>query len=50
MLNYLQIDKDYINEKNKAEKAAVKRSLGEFVATSYKPRIGHTMGARGLFT
>ncbi len=33
---------------NKAEKAALERSLGEFVATSYKQRIGHTMGASGL--
>jgi 3-oxoacyl-(acyl-carrier-protein) synthase len=33
---------------NKAEKAALQRSLGGFVATSYKPRIGHTMGASGL--
>lgn len=33
---------------NKAEKAALERSLKEFVATSYKQRIGHTMGASGL--
>ena len=33
---------------NKAEKNALERSLVDFVATSYKPRIGHTMGASGL--
>ena len=33
---------------NKAEKAALLRSLDEFVATSYKPRIGHTLSASGL--
>lgn len=34
---------------NKAEKAAILGSgLKDFVATSYKPRIGHTMGASGL--
>ena len=33
---------------NAAEKSALLRSLDEFVATSYKPRIGHTMGASGL--
>lgn len=33
---------------NAAEKTALNRSLPEFVATSYKPRIGHTMGASGL--
>ena len=33
---------------NKAEKAALERSLEEFVATSYKQRVGHTMGASGL--
>jgi 3-oxoacyl-(acyl-carrier-protein) synthase len=33
---------------NKAEKAALQRSLSEFVATSYKPRIGHTLSASGL--
>ncbi len=33
---------------NAAEKSALLRSLNEFVATSYKPRIGHTMGASGL--
>jgi 3-oxoacyl-[acyl-carrier-protein] synthase II len=31
-----------------AEKSALLCSLNEFVATSYKPRIGHTMGASGL--
>ncbi len=33
---------------NAAEKSALLRSLNEFVATSYKPRIGHTLGASGL--
>jgi len=34
---------------NKAEKAAVLGSgLKDFVATSYKPKIGHTMGSSGL--
>ena len=33
---------------NAAEKSALLNSLNEFVATSYKPRIGHTMGASGL--
>jgi len=33
---------------NRAEKTALQRSLGEFMATSYKQRIGHTMGASGL--
>jgi len=33
---------------NAAEKTALQRSLPEFIATSYKPRIGHTMGASGL--
>ena len=33
---------------NAAEKSALLGSLNEFVATSYKPRIGHTMGASGL--
>jgi 3-oxoacyl-(acyl-carrier-protein) synthase len=33
---------------NAAEKAALKRSLRDFVATSYKQHIGHTMGASGL--
>jgi 3-oxoacyl-(acyl-carrier-protein) synthase len=33
---------------NAAEKSALLSSLNEFVATSYKPRIGHTMGASGL--
>ena len=33
---------------NAAEKSALLSSLSEFVATSYKPRIGHTMGASGL--
>ena len=34
---------------NRAEKAAILGSgLKDFVATSYKPRIGHTMGASGL--
>ena len=34
---------------NKAEKAAILGSgLQDFVATSYKPKIGHTMGASGL--
>ena len=33
---------------NAAEKTALMRSLNTFVATSYKQRIGHTMGASGL--
>lgn len=33
---------------NRAEKAALLATLKDFVATSYKPRIGHTMGASGL--
>ena len=33
---------------NEAEKAALERCLSDFVATSYKQRIGHTMGASGL--
>jgi 3-oxoacyl-(acyl-carrier-protein) synthase len=33
---------------NAAEKSALQRTLGEFIATSYKQRIGHTMGASGL--
>lgn len=33
---------------NKSEKAAIQRTLDDFVATSYKPKIGHTMGASGL--
>jgi len=33
---------------NMAEKAALDRCLSDFVATSYKQRIGHTMGASGL--
>jgi 3-oxoacyl-(acyl-carrier-protein) synthase len=33
---------------NVSEKAALESCLDEFVATSYKQRIGHTMGASGL--
>ena len=33
---------------NVAEKSALTRSLDDFIATSYKQRIGHTMGASGL--
>ena len=33
---------------NAAEKTALQRTLGNFIATSYKQRIGHTMGASGL--
>jgi 3-oxoacyl-(acyl-carrier-protein) synthase len=33
---------------NAAEKTALEKCLGNFVATSYKQRIGHTMGASGL--
>jgi len=33
---------------NVAEKTALLRSLDEFVATSYKPKIGHTVAASGL--
>jgi 3-oxoacyl-(acyl-carrier-protein) synthase len=33
---------------NKAEKSALTQTLQEFVATSYKQKIGHTMGSSGL--
>ena len=33
---------------NKAEKNALTQTLKQFVATSYKPKIGHTMGSSGL--
>ena len=33
---------------NEAEKAALAGLNDHFIATSYKPRIGHTMGASGL--
>lgn len=33
---------------NKAEKNALTQTLKQFVATAYKPRIGHTMGSSGL--
>jgi len=33
---------------NKAEKAALLSALPDFVATSYKQKIGHTMGSSGL--
>jgi 3-oxoacyl-(acyl-carrier-protein) synthase len=33
---------------NVSEKAGLRTALKDFVATSYKPRIGHTMGASGL--
>lgn len=33
---------------NKAEKAALETLPGDLVATSYKAKIGHTMGASGL--
>jgi 3-oxoacyl-(acyl-carrier-protein) synthase len=33
---------------NLAEKMALEETLSEFVATSYKPTIGHTMGVSGL--
>ena len=33
---------------NKAEKTALLNSLDQFVATSYKQKIGHTMGSSGL--
>jgi len=33
---------------NQAEKTALMNTLYDFVATSYKPMIGHTMGASGL--
>lgn len=33
---------------NVAEKFAIESIFSNFVATSYKPRIGHTMGASGL--
>lgn len=33
---------------NAAESAGLKAALKDFVATSYKPRIGHTLGVSGL--
>ena len=33
---------------NRAEKAALLNTLDQFVATSYKQKIGHTMGSSGL--
>ena len=33
---------------NAAERAALEATLGGFIATSFKPKIGHTMGASGL--
>ena len=33
---------------NKAEKNALNQTLKEFIATSYKQKIGHTMGSSGL--
>jgi len=33
---------------NAAEKAALNYCLGDYIATSYKAKIGHTMGASGL--
>jgi 3-oxoacyl-(acyl-carrier-protein) synthase len=33
---------------NKAEKTALLNTLDQFVATSYKQKIGHTMGSSGL--
>ena len=33
---------------NRAERTALTAVLDEFIATSYKPSIGHTMGASGL--
>lgn len=33
---------------NRAEKTALVSTLSDFIATSYKPKIGHTMGASGL--
>jgi 3-oxoacyl-(acyl-carrier-protein) synthase len=33
---------------NKAERAALETKLKDFVATSYKAKIGHTMGSSGL--
>jgi 3-oxoacyl-(acyl-carrier-protein) synthase len=33
---------------NTAERAALEKTLSGFVATSYKPTVGHTMGASGL--
>ena len=33
---------------NKAERTALEGCLKDFIATSYKPTIGHTMGASGL--
>jgi 3-oxoacyl-(acyl-carrier-protein) synthase len=33
---------------NKAEKCALNQTLQGFIATSYKQKIGHTMGSSGL--
>jgi 3-oxoacyl-(acyl-carrier-protein) synthase len=33
---------------NQAEKAAIESVFSDFVATSYKQRVGHTMGVSGL--
>lgn len=33
---------------NKSERAALEGIFSDFIATSYKPRIGHTVGASGL--
>lgn len=33
---------------NVAEKAALEATLSDYVATSYKPTVGHTMGVSGL--
>jgi len=33
---------------NAAERAALEATLEGFIATSFKPKIGHTMGASGL--
>lgn len=33
---------------NRAERAALEKELPGFIATSFKPKIGHTMGASGL--
>lgn len=33
---------------NAAEKSALENTIPDFIATSFKPRIGHTMGASGL--
>jgi len=58
VLHYSQITSDQIKivkthgtgtaSNNKAEKNALAQTLQDFIATSYKQKIGHTMGSSGL--